>query len=70
MKSKGYSNGTNPKFMFLCEVALGTIHPIKLQYWGLSENKPLPSNCHSLKTTDSKWEPDPATTVILKGNSH
>ncbi|KAJ6648044.1 Poly [ADP-ribose] polymerase tankyrase [Pseudolycoriella hygida] len=67
MKSQKYSHGTNTKFMFLCEVALGTIHPVRLQHWAMPENKPLPSNCHSLKTVDSKWEPDPSTTIILKG---
>jgi len=69
MKSSKYSHGTNPKYMLLCEVALGTIHPIKLNYCGISGNKPIPSNCHSLKTVDSRWEPDTATTVMFKGNS-
>lgn len=54
--------------MFLCEVALGRIHPVKLNYWHVQANTSLPSNCHSLKTVDSKWEPDAATSVIFKGN--
>ncbi|KAG4073918.1 hypothetical protein HA402_014123 [Bradysia odoriphaga] len=67
MKSQKYSHGSNPKFMFLCEVALGSIHPVKLQHWHSFETSPLPASCHSLKTVDSKWQPDPSTTVIYKG---
>lgn len=69
MKSQHYSHGSNPKYMFLCEVALGKIHPVKLNHWEMSGNKPLPPDCHSLKTINSRWEPDTATTVIYKGNS-
>lgn len=69
MKSQKYSHGTNSKFMFLCEVALGCIHPIKLHWqWPVTEKKPLPPNFHSVKTSDSKWEPDPYTTIVFKGS--
>jgi len=68
-KSRNYCHGSNPKLMFLCEVALGKIHPIKLHHWEVKSNKPLPPTCHSLKTVDSQWEPDPASTLLWKGRT-
>lgn len=70
MKSQKYSHGATPKFMLLCEVALGTMHSVKLHHWEIPENKPLPSNCHSLKTIDSRWAPESTTTVKFKGSSN
>lgn len=64
--ASGNVNGTCNKYMLLCEAALGKIWDVKLHDAGESSN--LPAGYDSLKTADSKYEPDPESTVLWKGN--
>lgn len=64
--ASGNVYGTCNKYMLLCEAALGKIWDVKLHDAGESSN--LPAGYDSLKTADSKYEPDPESTVLWKGN--
>ncbi|CAL8148360.1 unnamed protein product [Orchesella dallaii] len=59
-------NGKTRKFILLCEAALGKIYDVKLDE---ACDKPMPSNFNSLKTLDSRYEPDPEATIIWKGRT-
>ncbi|ODM89026.1 Poly(ADP-ribose) polymerase pme-5 [Orchesella cincta] len=59
-------NGKTRKFMLLCEAALGKIYEVKLDE---ASEKPMPSTCNSLKTADSRYEPDPEATILWKGRT-
>jgi len=73
-KSEGYSgvvHGSNRQYIFLCEVALGKVHEVKLSDTyddkKFNRDSPLPDGCHSVKTADSEYTPDPAASIYWNG---
>jgi hypothetical protein len=52
--------------MLLCEAALGKIYEVPLDEAG---DKPMPKTFDCLKTSDSRYEPHPESTVVWKGRT-
>lgn len=69
-KSAKYSETVEkgrPKYMLLCEVALGQIQDAETGYWVSQDNVTLNPGKNSLKTSNSRWLPDPSVDVLWKG---
>lgn len=69
-KSSNYCGGygtefNNSKFMFLSEVALGKVQDVQINN-GLKSDL-LNNGSNSLKTCNSRYHPDPGSSVYWKG---
>ncbi|CAG7820200.1 unnamed protein product [Allacma fusca] len=62
-KSSHYTGEGQRQYLLLCEVALGNIHSVNTHNMNEKMAK-LPQGFHSLKTADSRYEPNTGATIL------
>jgi len=67
MKYTASAESGQPRFALLCEVALGQVQDVETGYWVSQQQEILKPGKNSLKTSNSKWLPEPSADVFWKG---